>query len=51
MTILTILPIVYGATGLTLGAILTFVLVQVTVKGKSRKILMEAEAEAEVKSA
>lgn len=48
MTILTILPIVYGATGLTLGAILTFVLVQVTVKGKSRKILAEAEAEAEV---
>ncbi|MEA1897519.1 MAG: ribonuclease Y [Bacteroidota bacterium] len=48
MTILTILPIVYGASGLTLGAILTFVLVQVTVKGKSRKILAEAEAEAEV---
>ena len=48
MTILAILPIVYGATGLTLGAILTFVLVQVIVKGKSRKILVEAEAEAEV---
>ena len=48
MTILTILPIVYGITGLTLGAILTFVLVQVVVKGKSRKILGEAEAEAEV---
>lgn len=48
MTILTILPVIYGATGLTLGAILTFVLVQVVVKGKSRKILVEAEAEAEV---
>lgn len=48
MTILTILPIVYGATGLTLGAILTYVLVQVMVKGKSKKILAEAEAEAEV---
>ena len=48
MTILTILPIVYGATGLTLGVIVTFVLVQVLAKGKSRTILSEAEAEAEV---
>ncbi len=48
MTILTILPIVYGATGLTLGAILTYVLVQVMAKGKNQKILAEAEAEAEV---
>lgn len=48
MTILTILPIAYGATGLILGAILTYVLVQLLAKGKSKQILAEAEAEAEV---
>ncbi len=48
MIILTITPVIYGASGLILGAGLTFVLLQVMVKGKSRKILAEAESEAEV---
>ena len=48
MTLLTIFPIVYGAVGLILGATLSFVMIQLLAKGRSQKILVEAEAEAEV---
>jgi len=48
MTTLTIFPIIYGAAGLLLGAILSFVLVQLVTNGRSKKIMEEAEAEAEV---
>lgn len=48
MTILTSFPIIYGAAGLVIGATLSFVLVQLVANGRSKKILGEAEAEAEV---
>ncbi len=41
-------PIIYGGTGVLLGSGLTFLIIQVIFRNKSRKIISEAEAEAEV---